>query len=45
VGLKGPDARDRWSDEYGKNTYWFDRETSGEIGWLVIDAAARFMKE
>jgi hypothetical protein len=45
VALKDPDARGRWSDEYGKNTYWFDGDASGEIGWLVIDSVSRFVKE
>lgn len=45
VGLKGPDDRGRWSDDVGKNTYWFDREESGEVGWLVIDSVARFVRE
>jgi len=45
AGLKGPDARGRWTDEDRRNTYGFDREGSGEVMWLVIDAARQFAKE
>lgn len=44
IGLRPPDDRDRWVDEFGKNSMSFDTDEAGSVTTMIIDSRTKFRR-
>jgi hypothetical protein len=44
IGLRRPDEKGRWVDEFGRNSMTFEEDEEGKVTTMVIDAVGRYRR-